>query len=448
MEPSFSEEGQLQQEPEQRAAAAVKLQRAVVTTASSDTDGGAAIVGSAVHRQLAAHTDNDEGTTAPGVTDSSSRLERQAGALAQGVGRRGGSAAAAEGRYSRPDLELCASLDLPSASEATALALIHAGATAIAMPQPPRAYRVMAASLFETVVPALRVTVGQDEHGRAQERTQRQPDAAEPRYGAIVELEGALLAGGTREYHGLSRSDVDTVRGWLVAPRESGLGPWGASLGFALPPIAAAGSSSRAAGAEHGGMEEAARSLRRLIDDVLLSLPRPSDGRENGAIQRRPRVIAKIDGRAGEEAALAALSEAQAGPVDEVIVLTGDAANSWAAAGAAGAGFAAVRAPPERGGTSRTTVAKVVQEAEAGGLRTLVEVACADDAMPLRAHGWAGTEPGDGSSVVGSGVVGTAERASNAAAEIGSGGVWLTGPGSGSTNVVAAAALGLGAHTQ
>ena len=372
------------------------------------------------------------------MNESSSRLEWQAGALTQGMGRLGGSAAAAEGRYSRPELELCASLDLPSASEAAVLALLHTGATCIAMLHPPRAYRVMAASLLETVVPALRVTLGQDEHGRAQD-TQRQPDA-EPRHGAIVELEGALLAGGMPEYRGLSRSDVDTVRGWLQAPRESGQGPWGASLRFALPSIAAAGYSfSRPPGAEQGGLEEAARSLRRLIDDVLL-LP-GSDGRERGPIPRRPRVIAKIDGRVGEEPALAALAEAQAGPVDEVIVLTGDAANSWAAAGAG------ARSTPERGGASRTTVAKIVQEAEAGGLRTLVEV-CAGSAKPLHARGCASTEAGHGSTVVGSDMVGTVERASNAAAEIGSGGVWLTGPGSGLTDVVAAAALGLSAHAQ
>eukprot|EP01043_Picozoa_sp_COSAG02_P029262 COSAG02_NODE_1813_length_10785_cov_17.017312_4_plen_216_part_00 len=191
----------------------------------------------------------------------------------------------------------------------------------------------------------------------------------EPRHGAIVELEGALVSGGVPEYRGLSRADVDTVRGWLqVGESDSGLGGWGASLGFALPSIAAAGYSfSRPPGAESGGMEEAARSLRRLLDGILQSRPR-GDGAEDAT--RRPRIIAKIDGRAGEEPALAALAEAQAGPVDEVIVLTGDAANSWAAAGA-GVGPAA-----EHGSTSRSTVAKIVQEAEAGGLRTLVSNQC------------------------------------------------------------------------
>lgn len=147
-------------------------------TVSSGTDGGAAIAGSAAYRQFAAHTDNDEGTTAPGVTESSSRLEQQAGTLTQGAGRRGGSRTEAgrEGRYRRPEVELCASLDLPSASEAAVLALLDAGATCITLPQPPRAYRVMAASIFETVVPALRVTLGQNVRGRAQD-TQQQPDA-------------------------------------------------------------------------------------------------------------------------------------------------------------------------------------------------------------------------------------------------------------------------------
>lgn len=150
----------------------------VALTVSSGTDGGTAIAGSAAHRHLAAHTENDEGTTAPGVTESSSRLEQQAGTLTQGGGRRGGSEPEAdrEGRYSRPELDLCASLDLPSASEAAVLALLDAGATCIAMPQPPRAYRVMASSVFETVVPALRVTLGQDVRGCAQD-TQQQPDA-------------------------------------------------------------------------------------------------------------------------------------------------------------------------------------------------------------------------------------------------------------------------------
>lgn len=177
------------------------------------------------------------------------------------------------------------------------------------------------------------------------------------------------------EYRGLSRADVDTVRGWLrvgvEAESDSGLGVWGASLGFALPSIAAAGYSfSRPPGAESGGTEEAARSLRRLIDELVAMTisqqPLPHRRGEGTGRYPRPRIIAKIDGRAGEEPALAALAEAQAGPVDEVIVLTGDAANSWAAAGVS-VGPTAVR-----GSTSRSTVAKIVQEAEAGGLRTLV----------------------------------------------------------------------------
>ena len=70
--------------------------------------------------------------------------------------------------------------------------------------------------------------------------------------------------------------------------------------------------------------------------------------------------------------------------------------------------------------------------------------------MPPGAHAWAGSQAGGGATTgstqeaVDSDVIGTVERASSAAAAIGSGGVWLTGPGSGSTNVVAAAAQILG----
>eukprot|EP01043_Picozoa_sp_COSAG02_P029263 COSAG02_NODE_1813_length_10785_cov_17.017312_5_plen_76_part_00 len=70
--------------------------------------------------------------------------------------------------------------------------------------------------------------------------------------------------------------------------------------------------------------------------------------------------------------------------------------------------------------------------------------------MPPGAHTWAGSHAGGGSTgvsaqeVVDSDVIRTVERASSAAAAIGSGGVWLTGPGSGSTDVVAAAAQALG----
>ena len=197
----------------------------------------------------------------------------------------------------------------------------------------------------------------------------------ERRHGAIVELEGALISGGVPEYRGLSRADVDTVRGWLrvdvEAEIDSSLGIWGASLGFALPSMAAAGYSfSRPPGAESGGTEEAARSLRRLIDELIAMAIsqhplRHRRGEGTGGYPR-PRIIAKIDGRAGEEPALAALAEAQAGPVDEVIVLTGDAANSWAAAGLS------VGPTAMHSSTSRSTVAQIVQEAEAGGLRTLV----------------------------------------------------------------------------
>lgn len=211
----------------------------------------------------------------------------------------------------------------------------------------------------------------------------------EPRHGAIVDLEGALVSGGVPDYRGLSRADVDTVRGWLqvgISAGGSGSGPWGASLGFALPSIAAAGYSFvRPPGTERGGMEEAARSLRRLIDDVLLSLHNgceESNSTEDAAT--RPRVIAKIDGRVGEEAALAALAEAQAGPVDDVIVLTGDAENAWAEPDA-GVGLAAESSiasstrsstSASTSTTSRGTVTKVVQEAEAGGLCTLVSSPC------------------------------------------------------------------------
>ena len=78
-------------------------------------------------------------------------------------------------------------------------------------------------------------------------------------------------------------------------------------------------------------------------------------------------------GRAGESWA-----------VDEVIVLTGDAANGWATAGA-GVGLAAGSA------ALLGTVTKIVQEAEAGGLRTLVRtVECVSlrtvTVQMLRAH--------------------------------------------------------------
>eukprot|EP01046_Picozoa_sp_COSAG06_P049099 COSAG06_NODE_7486_length_2489_cov_1.864017_1_plen_60_part_10 len=60
-------------------------------------------------------------------------------------------------------------------------------------------------------------------------------------------------------------------------------------------------------------MEEAARSLRRLIDNIMVMMMGAAD---DDAASRRPRVIAKIDARAGEAAAMAALNEAQSGPVD------------------------------------------------------------------------------------------------------------------------------------
>jgi len=78
-----------------------------------------------------------------------------------------------------------------------------------------------------------------------------------------------------------------------------------------------------------------------------------------------------------------------------------------------------------------------------------VEV-CVGDSMPPGAHAWASSQAGGGATavsaqeVVDSDVIGTVERASSAAAAIGSGGVWLTGAGSGSTDVVAAAAQVLG----
>ena len=52
----------------------------------------------------------------------------------------------------------------------------------------------------------------------------------------------------------------------------------------------------------------------------------------------------------------------------------------------------------------------------------------AGDAIPQRDQNWASSD-----------VVASVERASKAAATIGSGGVWLTGQGSGLTDVVAAA---------
>lgn len=69
---------------------------------------------------------------------------------------------------------------------------------------------------------------------------------------------------------------------------------------------------------------------------------------------------------------------------------------------------------------------------------TQVEV-CAGISMPLHAHVWSGGEArGGGLAAVDSEVVRTVERASDVATELGSGGVWLTGPGAGSTEVVAA----------
>lgn len=75
---------------------------------------------------------------------------------------------------------------------------------------------------------------------------------------------------------------------------------------------------------------------------------------------------------------------------------------------------------------------------------------CAGTIIPSAAHTWAGDHAGGGSTgastqdVVDSDVIRTVERATKAAAAIGSGGVWLTGPGSGCTDVVAAAAQALG----
>lgn len=279
-------------------------------------DGSSEIVGSSTFGRLREHTDGADGTAAAG---------------APAVGVDGGTVRA---RYKRPDLELCAPLPLPQASEATALALFGAGATCIAMPQPPRSYRVMAAGMFDTVVPALRVTLGQSAEGAAQDQ--------EPRRSCIAELEGALVAGGVPEFRGLSRADVDAVRGWLGVAGEAtnGVGPWGSALGLVIPAIAAAGYSfARGPESTGGGMGEAAKSLRRLIVSVLGE----GSGRDH-ASGRRPRVIAQVDSRAGEEAALAALAEAQDGPVDEVIVLTG--AECWTDGSGGDTAKVSTHAPP------------------------------------------------------------------------------------------------------
>jgi hypothetical protein len=116
-------------------------------------------------------------------------------------------------------------------------------------------------------------------------------------------------------------------------------------------------------------MEEAARSLRRLIDHIIMMMM-GADDHDDDAASRRPRVIAKIDGRAGEAAAMAALNEAQSGPVDEILVLT--AAPAAAAGGGGGGGGAGGAGDAEVEGGTYDTVGKVVQEAGAGGLRTLV----------------------------------------------------------------------------
>jgi hypothetical protein len=117
-------------------------------------------------------------------------------------------------------------------------------------------------------------------------------------------------------------------------------------------------------------MEEAARSLRRLIDHIMMMMG--ADDHDDDAASRRPRVIAKIDGRAGEAAAMAALNEAQSGPVDEILVLT--AAPAAAAGGGGGGGGGGGAGDAEVEGGTYDTVGKVVQEAGAGGLglRTLV----------------------------------------------------------------------------
>ena len=78
-----------------------------------------------------------------------------------------------------------------------------------------------------------------------------------------------------------------------------------------------------------------------------------------------------------------------------------------------------------------------------------VEV-CAGESVRVAAHTWGGSEAAGRSrgavvATLDSEVIGTVERASHAAVEIGSGGVWLTGSGSGSTEVVAAAARVLNA---
>ena len=236
--------------------------------------------------------------------------------------------AAAEGphAYSRAAMELCAPLPLRAACEASAVALLGAGATTLVLRQPSRAYRVMTEGLNEMVLPALRTTLGQADDGTAQ-----QHPSAEPRHGAIAELEGGV-SGGVPEYRGLSRGDVDAVRGWLGVPT----GAWGAALAFALPPVAAAGYSfARPPGTADGGLNEAAESLRRLITEGV-----PAGGRQ-------PRIIAKVDARAGAEAALAALTEAAQGPIDEVLVLTG---SGWSGGDAVGeAAEAVVQGAPAQG---------------------------------------------------------------------------------------------------
>eukprot|EP01046_Picozoa_sp_COSAG06_P049101 COSAG06_NODE_7486_length_2489_cov_1.864017_3_plen_582_part_00 len=127
-----------------------------VEEAGSLTGGGAAIVSSETHARLREHTGGTEGTTAAGVNDDPS-TQRGEPAFEEAI---------TSGGYTRPELELCAPLQLHVASEAAALALIDAGATCISMLQPPRSYRVMSEGLFETVVPAIRTTLGQGADGR------------------------------------------------------------------------------------------------------------------------------------------------------------------------------------------------------------------------------------------------------------------------------------------
>ena len=128
-----------------------------VGEAGSLTGGGAAIVSSETHARLREHTGGTEGTTAAGVNDDPSTQRGEPAFFEEAI---------TSGGYTRPELELCAPLQLHVASEAAALALIDAGATCISMLQPPRSYRVMSAGLFETVVPAIRTTLGQGADGR------------------------------------------------------------------------------------------------------------------------------------------------------------------------------------------------------------------------------------------------------------------------------------------